>query len=179
MIPATNQEYVPKGTPIPGCPGYRATLGGLIIGRTGRPLKPQPLDGYRRVTVLDLHGVRRHVMVHRLVALTFFGPCPFFHEVNHINGDRACNWISNLEYVMASENVRHSFRHLGRQAAKGEQNGGALLTEDMVRAMRRRHAGGESAASIARSVGIDPAHCWRICTRRSWKHVRDALEATA
>lgn len=171
VFPGAEPDYIPPGLPIPGYPGYRATGGGLIIGRTGRPLTPQPLDGYLRVSVVDEHGRRRHVMVHRLVALTIFGPCPLFHEVNHINGNRACNWISNLEYVLASENVRHSFVVLGRQPARGERNGHARLTDDIVSHMRRRHAAGETAAAIGRSVGIDTTQAWRICTRRSWRHV--------
>lgn len=164
-------EYVPTGTAIPGYPGYRATGSGVIIGRNGRQLAGQPLDGYLRVHVRDAAGRRRHVMVHRLVALTFFGPCPMFHEVNHINGDRACNWISNLEYVLPTENVQHSLRVLGRQRAKGERNGNAVLTEATVREMRRRRAEGETTASIARSLGIDSTHAWRVCTGRSWRHV--------
>ena len=164
-------EYVPRGIAIPGYPGYRATASGVIIGLNGRQMAGQPLDGYLRVNVRDATGKRRHVMVHRLVALTILGPCPLFHQVNHINGDKTCNWISNLEYVLPSENIQHSLWVLGRQRAKGERNGNAVLSEGDVREMRRRHGDGETSVSVGRAFGIDQTHAWRICTGRSWKHV--------
>lgn len=160
--------------PIPGWPGYSATPDGQIIGRYGRPLTPQPLGAYRRVNLAKSPGrggCRRHVLVHRLVAAAFHGPCPAGHEVNHIDGDGANNAAVNLEYLTPTANVRHALDVLGRERAPGERNGNARLTADVVRTIRAAHAAGENAASIGRRLDINGAHCWRICTGRSWRHI--------
>lgn len=46
--------------------------------------------------------------VHRLVMLAFVGPCPEGCNVNHKDGDKRNNSLSNLEYVSYSENTRHA-----------------------------------------------------------------------
>ncbi len=47
--------------------------------------------------------------VHSLVAKAFI-PNPLCKsEINHIDGDKANNTVSNLEWVTRSENIRHSF----------------------------------------------------------------------
>jgi hypothetical protein len=48
--------------------------------------------------------------IHRLVMLAFVGECPEGKEVNHINGKKYDNRLSNLEYVTRSENIRHAVR---------------------------------------------------------------------
>ena len=40
----------------------------------------------------------------------FVGPRPALHETNHIDGNKANNALSNLEYVTKSENTIHAVR---------------------------------------------------------------------
>lgn len=49
--------------------------------------------------------------VHRLIALTFLGPCPEGLQVCHNNGDQTDNRIENLRYDTPSENIRDALRH--------------------------------------------------------------------
>ena len=51
--------------------------------------------------------------VHRLVALTFLPPSHDGMEVNHKDGDKTNNHVSNLEWVTKSENEKHSREELG------------------------------------------------------------------
>ena len=55
------------------------------------------------------HGRNVHRYVHRLVAGVFLGPRRR-REVNHIDGDKHNNNISNLEYVTHAQNGRHAVR---------------------------------------------------------------------
>ena len=40
-------------------------------------------------------------------------------EVNHIDGDRTNNVLSNLEYVSSSENKLHSYKYLNHKISSG------------------------------------------------------------
>lgn len=70
-------------------------------------------DKYKRVT-LSQNNIQKRYQVHRLVSEyflenTFNKPC-----VNHINGNKLNNNVSNLEWCTYSENERHSYNVLGK-----------------------------------------------------------------
>lgn len=63
--------------------------------------------GYPQVS-LSVKGLIRKVYVHRLVAEAFYSV--YDETVNHIDGDKTNNNVSNLEWVSYSENNKHAFR---------------------------------------------------------------------
>lgn len=69
----------------------------------------QNWDGYRRVQLWD-HGKCNFVSVHRLVAETFLPNPENKPFVNHKNGDKADNRVSNLEWCTQQENIRHAWK---------------------------------------------------------------------
>lgn len=66
-------------------------------------------DGYMRVRT-HRGGIDQKHGVHRLVAAAFIGNPGRRQLVNHKNGLRADNRMSNLEWVSYRENARHSVR---------------------------------------------------------------------
>lgn len=65
--------------------------------------------GYPAVTMWDEKG--QHTKnVHRLVAETFLPNPDNKRTVNHIDGDKSNNHISNLEWNTMSENISHAYR---------------------------------------------------------------------
>ena len=74
----------------------------------GRMLKPAIIGrGYLKV-LLSKNNKQKMKMVHRLVAETFL-PNPSGKKfVNHIDGDKTNNNVSNLEWCTAKENTHHA-----------------------------------------------------------------------
>ena len=63
--------------------------------------------GYKCVT-LYIGGQKFSKRVHRLVAESFNAVIPEGMDVNHIDGDKSNNELSNLEFCTRKENVRHA-----------------------------------------------------------------------
>lgn len=73
--------------------------------------------GYVKVTLSEVAtGKRLNAEIHRHVALAFLGPAPTPNsQVNHLDGSKLNNQLSNLEWVSPSENCRHAIDILGKK----------------------------------------------------------------
>ena len=96
--------------------------------KTGRILKPRKgRKGYLRVNL-----VGKDFMIHRLVALTFIkNKNKNFDQVNHIDGNKENNHVSNLEWCDNSINQKHAYK-LGFRNSSGENNGNAKITDEQI-----------------------------------------------
>ena len=63
--------------------------------------------GYCRV-LLSMNGKAKHYAVHRLVAEAFIPNKQNKPQINHIDGNKANNCATNLEWCTASENLIHA-----------------------------------------------------------------------
>jgi hypothetical protein len=103
---------------IPGYEGlYAATWDGRIwsypkrrSSRNGKWLKPTPNpNGYMMVGLYKNKCMKRWT-VHRLVALTHIPKIDGKPQLNHKDGDRTNNVVSNLEWCTNRENYLHADR---------------------------------------------------------------------
>lgn len=97
---------------VPGFPMYYATKGGRIFSRfTRRFLNPDPSNkGYKCVSLSSPCGTVM-TSIHRIVAITFLPkPRKDRIHINHINGVKSDNRVSNLEWVTPCENAQHAVR---------------------------------------------------------------------
>jgi len=62
-------------------------------------------DGYLKITLVDENGKFKYFRKHRLIIASFLGNSDM--QVNHIDGNRLNNSLSNLEYVTQRENQSH------------------------------------------------------------------------
>lgn len=89
-------------------PGYFISDQGGIFGQRGNLMRPAPDGGgYPHVIIRNANGTKV-VKIHHLVMEAFVGPKPNKMQVNHKDGEKMNNKLSNLEYVSASENMKHS-----------------------------------------------------------------------
>jgi hypothetical protein len=56
------------------------------------------------------NGKQYTFRAHRLVYAVFIGPIPEGFEINHTNGDKTNNTVSNLDLTNHSENMKHAVR---------------------------------------------------------------------
>lgn len=72
--------------------------------RLNRVLKGFNRNGYRQVTLKGENGKQQHMLVHRLVALTFILNPENKPYVDHIDGGKINNHIDNLRWATPKEN---------------------------------------------------------------------------
>lgn len=105
-----------------------------------------------------------------LVAQAFIGKRPDGLQINHIDGDRTNDRVSNLEYVTCKENIRHAIR-LGLRP-NGENMPFAKLKEEDVRHILNTYSGKPCEVNnFGKRYGVNPSTISNILHRRKWKHV--------
>lgn len=112
----TEQE-IEKWVYIGGYNGYYSvsSMGRVRNNKRDRKLSISlDKDGYCQVS-LKKNGSVKTFKVHRLVAIHFLPNPKNKEQVNHINGIKHDNNITNLEWCTQSENIKHSYRKLGRK----------------------------------------------------------------
>lgn len=178
-IPVEQQNW----KPIPGfADTYEISEYGIIrrttngknrpVGSVVRPAKDKNGYHFARLWNRDTQESRT-ASVHRLVMLAFVGEPPEGHEVNHKDGNKTNNHISNLEYMTHYENIIHSFRELNRMetVARGESASQAKLTEPQIIQIRERAAKGETRRALGDEFKVSHVAITQIVNRKTWRHV--------
>ena len=119
--------------PVPDYELYQeSNYGRTKSFRKGKPRIMRPAvstAGYLQVN-LNKNGVSKTVSVHRLVARLFIANPDRLPEVNHLDGCKLNNHISNLEWCTPSENIRHAVA-VGLHAS-GVEDSQAILSREQV-----------------------------------------------
>lgn len=111
-------------------------------------------DGYM-ITNLIRGGKNKRCYVHRLVAEAFIDNSDNKPEVNHKDGNKSNNNVSNLEWVTSDENIEHAYKH-------GLIKRKRVIMDDSIEF--------DSITKCARYVGVDK-HEIRRALRGEYKTV--------
>lgn len=131
--------------------------------QVGKILKPRPQkSGYVQVGPW-IRGIQKSSYIHKLVAVAFLGPCPEDKEVNHSNGDKHNNAVTNLEYVTHLDNSHHAFRNGFRKCK---------FSKDTIERVKSLRNEGKKLREIKALTGVSEAMCHNIITgkmrQREW-----------
>ena len=141
-----------------------SNLGNVKSMKTGKLIKPFNNKGHKRVSLFK-DGKTRGYQVHRLV-LEAFKPI----TVNHIDGNKANNELSNLEWLSIGDNIRHAIR-IGLRNDKGSAHHMSKLTDEDVLKIRQMHAEGVDRHIIKDMYTVTLRQIERIIYRESWTHI--------
>lgn len=108
-----------------------SSIGSIRNKKTNHILKPQRISGGYYVVDLCKNGTIKKMLVHRIIASSFILNIENKPQVNHINGIKGDNNLSNLEWCTRSENQKHAIQ-LGLRHTRGEKNSQSKLNEAQV-----------------------------------------------
>lgn len=154
---------------IKNYPDYFISETGIVTRKKDNKIVSVHLNhkGYPSVN-LQNNNSWKVITIHRLVALTYIPVIADKPQVNHIDGNKENNHISNLEWVNNRENTLHAIKEKLYKCAVGSRHGMSKITEDIVlkiRADKRR------LADISKEYNICISSVSKIRSGILWSHV--------
>jgi hypothetical protein len=117
-------------------------------------------------------GAKKAAYLHRILAIAFIPNPENKREVNHIDGNKLNNALSNLEWATSKENIRHAFKNKLIIPCKGTHKPSNKLTEMQVKKIRREYLFGKNGYyRLAKKYDIGITTARNIINRKKWKHI--------
>lgn len=159
-------EHVEQWRNIAGFDGlYQVSSFGAVkrLGKSERRLKPRMCKGYETVCLCK-NGISHNLRVNRLVAIAFIPNPANKPEVNHKDGNKRNNAVSNLEWSTASENQKHA-RSIGL-SPMGFNNVVLSKPVDMLSKSGELLRTFPSFKEAERQTGISRRNIYSVCIER-------------
>lgn len=139
--------------------------------RKGKIMKPKFSGEYLAVT-LCADGQQERKTIHRLVAEHFIPNPSGLPWVNHKDGNKLNNKITNLEWVTPSENNNHAYEIGLKKGVKGEKHGRSKLNEiDVITIYHLAKSEVIPIKKIADKFGVTFQTVSDIKLEKRWKHL--------
>ena len=135
-----------------------------------REMRSKQGNGY-----CNLSARNHSILAHRFIWLASGQEIPNDYEINHKNGIKSDNRLSNLECVTRSRNTLHARHELGKvfgifdRDNTGENNGRSIMTWEKVREMRQLFSTGKyTTQELADKFGIKKSQASNILLGYQW-----------
>jgi hypothetical protein len=159
---------------------YISNYGRIFSIYSNSFITPQQTEnGYLQVGLTTNSGSRIYRKVHRLVMLTFnWVPNNTELQVNHKDCNKHHNWLWNLEWCTAKENIEHAIQHNLRNSV-GDNNINAKLNESDVLKIYDLMINGYNDDQISSIIGCEKQLIPNIGNGRTWSYLftNDQLNA--
>jgi len=113
-----------------------------------------------------------HIGVHRLVANAFLPNPNNYPIVNHKDGNKQNNCVSNLEWCSYSINNKHAFDFGLNKALQGSKRHTSTINEECVYLIRfLSDVKKNRTIDISKKLGISKHIVYSVRHRKTWKHI--------
>jgi hypothetical protein len=122
--------------------------------------------------MLTKNGKHDNLLLHRIKMMAF-NPIEDYNsmQVNHIDGNKLNNHLSNLEWCTPKENSQHSIRIGLKKGKRGSDLWFSKLSEYDIPFIRSLVKGGVKQPVVSKMYGVCRSTISGITTNRRWKHV--------
>ena len=150
-------------------------FGTKVYTMTGKFPSIYTQGGYLGIFVGTNQGKHHTLRLHRLVAMAFIPNPDNLPEVNHKDGDKHNNCVTNLEWCTNLQNMHHAWENGLIYGLKGSKNGRAKLAEEQVQEIKSLYTGKKGEiANLARKYKVSWSLIKLIVTNQNWKHIESS-----
>lgn len=137
----------------------------------GKILNQQISNSGYRCFAYRTDGKRlRLLLTHRLVAKAFIPNPDNKPQVNHKDGNKLNNNVSNLEWCTQSENGKHAHDNNLIKVIHGEEHPWAKLSQEQAQEIKDKYQTGKyTQRQLAQEYGVIQQTISRIMTGLNWK----------
>lgn len=148
---------------------YEVSTDGNVRNVKTLNVKSKRLDkyGYERVT---LYPSGKTYSIHRLIMLTFY-PQNKMEHINHKDGIKTNNSITNLEWCTSSHNAKHRSTIIHPNLITGSKNPMAKIDENIAKKIKYDSYDGMNNKQIGELFGVSSEVVRRIRSGERWKHI--------
>jgi len=138
-------------------------------------IRPSKILSFRKgkygylYTVISINKIRKTVKAHRLVAITFL-PNPLnLPDINHKDGNKSNNYLSNLEWCNKSHNIKHAYKLGLKKSKKGQDSHLSKINKNIVDIIRFEYRNKKySQNKLAIKYNISQSQINRIVNFKNW-----------
>jgi len=151
-------------------PYFVSESGGIF--RDGKELLTSLTNKGYKTFRSSVNNVKKHISIHRAVAILYVPNHDNKPQVNHIDGDKLNNHYTNLEWVTNKQNRNHAIEN-GLQIV-GTDTYNHIFTEDDIRYIRQNYKYKDSefgTTGLAKKFNTNSSRIYKIVKYLTWKHL--------
>lgn len=146
--------------------------GSKVLYRSKILAAPADHWGYNAVSLCKYDIKRKTCKIHRLVATMYISNPNKYLEVNHKDGNKSNNKVTNLEWVTGKENKAHAIKN--KLHAYGTRQSAAKLNDKQAKQIYKLATSGKmTEQTIAKKFKINRSGVNKIKLKISWKHIHE------